>query len=526
MSPKFFNTAGPCRVEDHYMLDPLFRLKEISGLIDQKAYFVLHAPRQTGKTTALEALAKSLTLEGKYAAVKISAEEGRAFDNDISRVELSLIHAIMESAQLHLPGELHCPTPDVTPDGTQLGSFLMKWAKVCPRPVVLFLDEIDSLKDRSLMSVLSQIRKNYSNRPHAFPHSIILCGLRDVRDYKILSGSSSHLSTSSPFNIKTESLLLPNFTSSQVRELYLQHTQATGQMFEEEAFSKAWELTEGQPWLVNALAREVVQKMGIPATQNITSWHMEQAAQNLILARQTHLDSLVDKLKDERVKRVVEPILAGQILSVDSTYDDDVSYVRDLGLISLKPPVRISNTIYREVIVRVLSSRVTDSIELERPTFVTQDGLLDVGVILSEFMIWWKRHGEIMLQGTFYSEAAAQLVFMAWLQRVVNGGGLIDREYGVGRGRMDVLIRWPIPNSPLPQAWQHEAFELKVWVDRAGDPLEEGLEQLDRYLSRLHLDRGTLVIFDRRSIALPPSERTSLSQVTSPKGYLIQLLRG
>ena len=526
MNPKFFNTAGPCRAEDHYMLDPLSRLKEISGLIDQKAYFVLHAPRQTGKTTALEALAKSLTLEGKYTCLKFSCERGQPFGNDIAKAELSLLQAMQTASEIHLPPELQCPTPTSAAEGSILSVYLTQWAKSSPRPLVLFFDEIDALREKALESVLRQLRDGYSNRPHAFPHSIILCGLRDVRDYKILSGSSSHLSTSSPFNIKTESLLLPNFTASQVRELYLQHTQATGQMFEEEAFSKAWELTEGQPWLVNALAREVVQKMGIPATQNITSWHMEQAAQNLILARQTHLDSLVDKLKDERVKRVVEPILAGKMLTVDCTYDDDVSYVRDLGLISLNPPVRISNPIYREVVVRVLSSRVTDSIELERLTFVKQDGLLDVGVILSEFMIWWKRHGEIMLQGTYYSEAAAQLVFMAWLQRVVNGGGLIDREYGVGRGRMDVLVRWPIPDSPLPQAWQYEAFELKVWADRCSDPLEEGLEQLDRYLSRLHLDRGTLVIFDRRSTALPPSERTSLSQVTSPKGYRIHLLRG
>jgi hypothetical protein len=130
-----------------------------------------------------------------------------------------------------------------------------------------------------------------------------------------------------------------------------------------------------------------------------------------------------------------------------------------------------------------------------------------------------------MLRGNYYSEAAAQLVFMAWLQRVVNGGGIIDREYGIGRGRIDILVRWPRPGARNPQEWQHEAFELKVWSDEIGDPLEEGLEQIERYLDGLNLKQGTLVIFDRRKDALPSATRTQISHTQTPKGYGVMLLR-
>ncbi len=50
---RFFNTSGPCRPELNYMLPPLRRVPTVRGLIEQQKYFVLHAPRQAGKTTAL-----------------------------------------------------------------------------------------------------------------------------------------------------------------------------------------------------------------------------------------------------------------------------------------------------------------------------------------------------------------------------------------------------------------------------------------------------------------------------------------
>ncbi len=523
---KFFNTTGPCRADKHYMLDPISRLGDIRALIDKELYFVVHAPRQTGKTTTLEALATAITAEGKYAALKFSCEMGQAFGGNIKGAEDAVIEAILGNSEIYLPPDLQCPKPKRGgKTGTKLKGLLTAWAKVCPRPLVLFFDEIDALVDSSLESVLRQLRDGFSNRPRAFPQSIVLCGLRNIRDYKVLSGGQPRLGTASPFNIKSDSLRLANFTEAEVRELYEQHTVATRQQFEPEAKAKAWELTEGQPWLVNALANHAVCKMDIPAMRMITSLDIEKAAQMLILERQTHLDSLVDKLTEDRVRRVIEPVLAGLMAGADETYDDDVSYVRDLGLIAIKPPTRISNPIYREIIVRVLSSRAADVIDFERKSFVTTDGMLDVSVVVQEFAVWWKRNAEFMLRGTYYSEAAAQLVFMAWLQRVVNGGGIIDREYGIGRGRIDIIVRWPHPAARNPQEWQHEAFELKVWSDDIGDPMNEGLEQLERYLDGLNLKQGTLVIFDRRKEALPSATRTQISHTQTPKGYAVMLLR-
>ncbi len=521
-----FNVSGPCVPDTHYMLPPEPRLPEARLLIDEQAYFVVHAPRQTGKTTTLWALARKLTAEGCYAALHFSCEMGEPAGDDYAAAQAAVLDTIRLSAERDLPEPLRPPAwPDAS-SATLLRRALAEWARVCPRPLVLFFDEIDALRGESLRSVLRQLREGYHSRPHAAPWSVALCGLRDVRDYKAASGGDpGRLGTSSPFNIKDDSLRISDFTEAQLRALYAQHTEETGQAFTEEALARAWHLSRGQPWLTNALAREIVRNMGVPTSEPITAAHFDDAKERLILKRQTHLDSLVAKLHEPRVHRVMEPILAGTRLELDAEYDDAVRYVRDLGLIAPTKPVRVANPIYREVIARVLSGAAEDMVPFEdNRAFIGPDGRLDVDRLLHEFAAFWVEHGEWLARADAYHEAAPQLVLMAYLQRVVNGGGYIEREYGVGRGRLDLLVRWP-HEVRGKRVWQRTALELKVWRDGEADPKERGLSQLDGYLARLGLDTGILVVFDRRADRSPIADRTCLGQTTSPAGREVILLR-
>ncbi|MCK9925128.1 ATP-binding protein [Frankia sp. AgPm24] len=390
---------------------------------------------------------------------------------------------------------------------------------------MLFFDEIDALQGQSLLSVLSQLRNGFRGRPSHFPASVALCGLRDVRDYGSAAGEkSSRLGTSSPFNIKLESLRLGDFTVDEVTELYAQHTADTGQEITPAAVARTFELTAGQPWLVNALAHEVVVKLAVPASAPITVDHLEQAKERLILARATHLDSLAARLAEPRVRRIVQPLLAGDLVQLDP-YDDDLAYARDLGLIATKNPVRIANPIYREVVVRVLTAQVEANIVADPRSFVRADGRFDLPLLLREFADFWVEHGEALTSTEHYHEVAPQLVLMGFLQRVVNGGGFVEREYGVGAGRIDLLVRWPYPDQEGGRRWQREALELKVWHPGRANPLPQGLTQLDRYLDRLGLDTGTLIVFDRRPSAPDITERTELDVTTTPSGRLVTLLR-
>ncbi|KKJ01516.1 AAA family ATPase [Prochlorothrix hollandica] len=514
--PKWFNTAGPCKSDIHYMLSPTVRLPELRRLIDQQNYFVIHAPRQVGKTTAMLALAQELTASGDYVAAMLSLEVGASFPHDPQQAGRVILSEWQQSLRFRLPENLQ-PSEWPAPDSSaQISTLLSSWAATAQQPLVIFLDEVDALSEETLVFVLRQLRSGYPNRPQGFPHSLGLIGMRDVRDYKIKSGGSDRLNTSSPFNIKVESLTLKNFSFDDVKTLYHQHTEATGQIFTPEAIQHAFYLTDGQPWLVNALARQATEFLVEEVTQPITIGVIEQAKEILIQRQDTHLDSLVERLQEARVKRVIEPILASQELNNPPW--DDIQYVLDLGLCSNKRGVLdIANPIYREVLPRCLAASTTVGLGYVQPTWLSETGELRPEQLLSAFLGFWRQHGQPLLQNFDYHEIAPHLVLMAFLHRVVNGGGSLEREYAIGSGRMDMCLRYGGVTLGM---------ELKVWREGKPDPLGKGLEQIDKYLAGLGLETGWLVIFDRRPGLPPLEDRTTTESAVSPGGRSIVVIRG
>jgi hypothetical protein len=349
---KFFNTAGPCKPEMHYMLPAANRLPELRRLIDQQLYFVIHAPRQTSKTTMMLELARELTQAGRYTALLVSMEVGAAF--------------------------------------------------------------------------------NY--------------------------------------------------------------------------------LTQGQPYLANALAKVAVEELQPDVTQPVTVTEIERAKEVLIERQETHLDSLVERLREERIRHIIEPILSGR-QEISSLPPDDVRFVTDLGLVRRANGggLVIANPIYREVIPTMLAYVTRAFLPQIAPTWLNPDKLLDA------FPAFWRQHGQPLLKSVHYHEIAPHIVLMAFLHRVVNGGGTLEREYAIGTRRMDVCVRYGAVILGM---------ELKVWRDGERDPLNERLEQLDQYLNGLGLATGWLVIFDQRSGLPDISERTSTETAASPAGRAITVIRG
>ena len=522
---RFFNTEGPNVAEDHYCLPPLERwdLEEILTLIDQKKYFLLHAPRQTGKTTCLLALADYLNREGRYRALYANIEGAQAYRENVDKGMAVVVEQISRGVRDQI-GDVAAIVlgRDViatSTGGTRIEEFLTRWCEVSPLPVVLLLDEVDALVGDTLISLLRQLRAGYPKRPTQFPQTVILCGVRDLRDYRIHASSESTVITGgSAFNIKAKSLRLGDFNAAEVTALLQQHTAETGQIFTPEALEKVWTLTLGQPWLVNALAYEACFEIrsGRDRSQPIAVEQIDQAKENLILRRVTHLDQLADKLREERVRRVIEPMLAGAALG--EVPEDDIQYLIDLGLCRMASGqgLTIANPIYREVLPRSLAFTPQASLPQMTPIWLHPDGSLNPVQLLTAFLQFWRQHGQPLLGSAPYHEIAPHLVLMAFLHRVVNGGGTLEREYAIGSGRMDLCLRYGVVTLGI---------ELKVWRDREPDPLAEGLEQLDGYLAGLGLASGWLVIFDRRSGQPPIRERTSSEAKLSPQGRRITVVR-
>ncbi|MBL8253525.1 MAG: AAA-like domain-containing protein [Candidatus Competibacter sp.] len=522
---RFFNTEGPVVPEDHYGLPPLQRwdLAEILTLIDQKKYFLLHAPRQTGKTTCLLALADHLNRDGRYRALYANIETAQAARENVMMGMTAVVEQIARGArdQINDPRATTLAETIITRSSgtTMVEEFLTRWQQGASQPTVLLLDEVDALVGDTLISLLRQLRAGYPKRPAQFPQTVILCGVRDLRDYRIHSSSEQAAITGgSAFNIKAKSLRLGDFSAAEVAALLREHTLETGQAFAPDALDRVWTLTLGQPWLVNALAYETCFEMraGRDRSQPITVAMIDQAKENLILRRVTHLDQLADKLREARVRRVIEPMLAGG--SLGEVPEDDIQYLIDLGLCRMAPGqgLTIANPIYREVLPRALTFTPEASLPQIAPTWLNADGSLNAEHLLAAFLGFWRQHGQPLLGSAPYHEIAPHLVLMAFLHGVVNGGGTLEREYAIGWGRMDLCLRYGAVTLGI---------ELKVWRDGEPDPLTEGLEQLDGYLAGLGLDCGWLVLFDRRTGQPPIRERTSSGVMPSPQGRRITVVR-
>jgi len=520
-----FNTAGPNKADKHYTLPPLSRidLTAVLQLIEGERYFVLHAPRQTGKTSCLLALRDYLNAKGDYRCVYVNVEAAQAYRNNINAAMRTILYELAK--QINTQFKDHSVLDrleallQIAGGGGALNAVLAEWSAQDMKPAIVLIDEVDALVGDTLISLLRQLRAGYTDRPQHFPQTIVLCGVRDVRDYRIHSSDGEIISGGSAFNIKAESLRLGDFSHADMQTLYAQHTTATGQLFTAEALDLAWRYTNGQPWLVNALARQAcLQTNGQQPKQTIDAEIMRQAKETLIMRRDTHLDQLADKLRESRVRAVIEPIMAG--LETAEFNPDDVQYVIDLGLVR-RPPgleIQIANAIYQEVIPRELSSVVQDSIALPTPPiWLKSDGTLNEARLLDTFLAFWRQHGQPLLKATPYAEVACQMVLLAFLQRVVNGGGTITREYAIGTRRMDILVCYGTTRL---------ALELKVWRKGDRDPFTRGLIQLDNYLAGLGLNSGWLVIFDQRPDQPPIEDRTSVSEAVTPAGRTVQVIRG
>ena len=484
-------------------------------MIDTKQYFVIHAARQSGKTTLLKSLVRTTNRKGRYYALYCSLEAVQAFpkpEDGIPQIFNCIVSAIEISGLSfkkridEIAGEI-----DKTQIAVSIKKLFLSLCSMLDKPLVVFFDEADCLSEGTIITFLRQLRDGYINRDiAAFIHSLALVGMRNIRDYKgKLRKDTETMGSASPFNIVSEALTLKNFTRNEIQALYDQHTVDTGQVFEPEAIDRVRWWTDGQPWLVNAIARECVEKqLRNDYTKPVTKEKVEQAVHTIILRRDVHIDSLLERLREDRVRKVIEPVILGY--GEDINYlSDDFMYCMDLGLIKIeKGQIVPGNHVYGEVFIRTLSYNTQFFLQSQiQPVWLSKDGI-DMDGLMKAFQEFWRENSEIWIEKYEYKEAAPHLILQAFLQRVINGGGEILREYASGRRRFDLCVRYAGKKYPI---------ELKL---KYGSKTEQdGLEQLGAYMDQVGEKEGWLVIFDRDS-GKTWGEKIYRKIVESPNGKI------
>jgi hypothetical protein len=465
---RFFNTTGPCYPWDHYMLPPEDRLigAQLDRYVGDKLYWVLHAPRQTGKTTFLQSWARELN----------SSKEGNTFFLSVKDVKTysdcdNIIKEITEKSNKE--------------------SF----------PIICLMDDMATLEEKILAYLLSRIRAEFNGRrTSGFPDSMLFTCLSDLRNPNI----------NTPFNIIADSELLDNFTRENISSLFAQRTAETGQEIEKGALDYVWEQSRGQPWIVNSLfKRATMRVLKADDYQTVTLDHIKEARQQMILARETHLDALGKRLADPRVRHVIEVLMVGEP-DPNLTQTEGWRLCEDLGLCQkIDGTPQVANPIYREVLAREMTYSTQDAIPKPEFRWQTADGSLDMDALLKEFQQFWRRYSESWEKMMNWPEVVPHLLLQAFLQRVLNGGGRIEREYAAGSGRMDLSV-----------IYNDKEYIIEIKVVHPHDSLktvkEEGLVQIKRYRDKIGRPEAGpipayLVIFDRRSSARKNSWTKRLS---------------
>jgi hypothetical protein len=392
------------------MLPPEERLvgAQLQRYISDQLYWVLHAPRQTGKTTFLQSWAQEINsgaFNGEDAVacyVNIEACQGVL---DPEQAMPTICYAIRNAAQ-----KTGLPVPIVEdPDPrSQLHSILTSWATlVAPKSLVVLFDEVDVHEGAAMVSFLRQLRSGFGERePGSFPVSLALVGMRDLKDYLVSAKDGQPVNSGSPFNIKADSAVLSNFQKQDIAQLFAQRTAETGQQITGEALDYVYEQSKGQPWIVNSLfMRATMRILDENSSETVSIEHIRQAREQMILARETHLDALAFRMENPEVRKVMETLMTGAV-DFDLPKSEGFRLCMDLGLVSIEGGApTVANPIYREILARQMTYGPQLAIPAPEFRWENADGSLDMDTLLKEFQQFWQENSETWEEKSDYTEA-------------------------------------------------------------------------------------------------------------------------
>ncbi|MDR2200468.1 MAG: hypothetical protein LBR53_13660 [Deltaproteobacteria bacterium] len=237
LKSKKFNISGPRDPTLHYMLPAVPRLQGVRDLIKSGLFFVIHALRQSGKTTSVKAYADHLNEEGGCHAMYHSLETIRGVA-DVSETMDAIVRGFIVSLKISNVEDLENIADSVwneLKETCYYSSFpvLTCLSALCGRldkELVLFFDDVDALEGETFIQFFSQLRVGYVERSFSpFPLSIAIVGVRDIKARLIEKSPDSGISSASGLlNMLAKSLRLQDFTPADIASLYAQHAKATG----------------------------------------------------------------------------------------------------------------------------------------------------------------------------------------------------------------------------------------------------------------------------------------------------------
>lgn len=260
---RHFHSYGPVDAENHFCV-PRHELvdqctQQLIGPPEKGGhYFTIWAPRQTGKTWLMRQVLREISQ--RYADrfslfhFSLGRLRGMGYSPSSTGGNTEFPHAFGELLESVLPGH---------PTVTSWKGFYELFSRehgLWDRPLILFIDEFDTIPSALISLVVAQFRELYLSRETNWLHGLALIGVRAVL------GVDSH--SGSPFNIQ-KSLHVPNLTQAEVIDLYQQYQAESGQPIEPDVVAEVFRVTNGQPGLVSWFGELLTERYNPGRTQRI-----------------------------------------------------------------------------------------------------------------------------------------------------------------------------------------------------------------------------------------------------------------
>ena len=464
-----FCTEGPIDKKKNYYVPRTQLLKTGMKKVDESRYFTLFAPRQSGKTTYFQMLIDEIRIHRlNYLPVWVSFESF----GDISKRDFLLLFYNQIKPQIEYTAEevKEIPNLELYFQGISVRS---------KKELILIIDEIEGLKNMELLNTfMHTIRSIYHRKEAIGLKSVILAGVSNITG--IIQDSAS------PFNI-ADQLDIPYFTREEVYGLLSQHEEETGQIFEEQVKEGIYLNTLGQPGLVGALARDLVEKK-CPQGQTVT---MDRFYKTIDDFTRVYIDKNISNVlnKAKQYPEIILKILFGEGIIFD-TSDERISYLNVNGVIDDCDGICcIPVPVYKKRIYNAFKPKINGEkkyfldIKKRMDDFLFEDGTMNIPEIIESYRKYLKRRGNIIFNNP--NEGEYQYNLDAYLHSICDFlGADLYPEVPEGDGRVDLLILF---------GKQKCIIETKTLYNISY--IRHGKEQLLEYLKRSGIKNGYIIFF-------------------------------
>ncbi|MCI0698011.1 AAA-like domain-containing protein [candidate division KSB1 bacterium] len=477
-----FNVEGPCYPDLHYMVRREALIQRGIEKVKKGKYFTIFAPRQAGKTTYfLELLREIERTEGSsFLPVWITIEGLHNSGADfmkffkiklLDRTKNAEVKKIIENCKL-----------------VEMRDFVLLMREIykqTQKRMALVIDEFDALPDDRISETMHLFRSMYHERDVHSLHSLMLVGVRNL--------SGVVLDHASPFNVADE-LEVPYFTKAEVEDLISQYEQESEQKFQKKVVAKIYDNTLGQPGLVNALCRELVEKYCTDRNKPVDMASFRKLLDYFLTERiDRNISNIVSKAREH--KDFMIKVLFGDSPMPFSVYDEQMKFLNSHGVIAKDEEgnVDVPIPLYKNVLIAAFRPKSNgEAVYYTDPNerfedFYTTDGL-NIDQIVRHYIAYIQRRGFRAFDTKNLKESACHYSFDTYINFFVEQlGGKTFMEVPTRRGRLDTII-----------VYKDKAYviEIKRWIDAFS--YQKGKRQLAEYAKSEGLADGYYVVFSSR----------------------------